>query len=127
MARHLYFVVFERHVQGSVTEVQLPLTMVGLLACPAYHEGESRGTPLQLCLSRLSLSFIFMCAGCFSKGFVGFRFYVFIGYHVELARPTVPVQFVGAEPPPPLHVDVSKMRFSPPYNAITLDTLAVSL
>lgn len=49
------------------------------------------------------------------------------GYHVELARPTVPVQFVGAEPPPPLLVDVSRLEFSPPYSAVTLDSLTVGV
>lgn len=87
LARRLYFVGFERHVPGSVTEVQLPLTLVGLLACPAYHQG------------------------C----------------HVELARPTVPVQFVGAEPPPPFLVDVSQLQFSPPYSAVTIDCLIEQL
>ncbi|OEH79209.1 ribosomal l25 family protein [Cyclospora cayetanensis] len=87
LARHLYFVGFERHVEGKLTEVSLPLTLVGLLACPAYHKG----------------------------------------YHVELAKPTVPVQFVGLEPPPPFLVDVSELEFTPPYSAITVDCLASQL
>ena len=40
VARHLYFVGFGRHLEGEVTEVQLPLTLIGLLACPAYHKGD---------------------------------------------------------------------------------------
>ncbi|KAL8274636.1 hypothetical protein Esti_001465 [Eimeria stiedai] len=49
------------------------------------------------------------------------------GYHVELARPTVPVQFVGEEAPPPFFVDISQLRFSPPYSAIAVEALADQL
>ncbi|PFH34361.1 ribosomal l25 family protein [Besnoitia besnoiti] len=39
VARRLYFVKFERHVPGKISEVDVPTTMVGLLACPAYQKG----------------------------------------------------------------------------------------
>ncbi|KAL8439618.1 hypothetical protein Efla_003831 [Eimeria flavescens] len=42
LSRRLYFVAFERHLAGSLTEVSIPLTLVGLLACPAYHQGDPR-------------------------------------------------------------------------------------
>ncbi|PHJ22732.1 ribosomal l25 family protein [Cystoisospora suis] len=39
VAKRLYFVKFQRHVPGKITEVDVPTTMVGLLACPAYQRG----------------------------------------------------------------------------------------
>nr|CEL77657.1 TPA: 50S ribosomal protein L25 [Toxoplasma gondii VEG] len=83
VARRLYFVKFERHVAGKISEVDIPTTMVGLLACPAYQRG----------------------------------------YHVELVMPTIRCQCVGAEIPPPFFVDVSRLHYSPPYTAITLQDL----
>ncbi|CDI82088.1 hypothetical protein, conserved, partial [Eimeria acervulina] len=79
LARSISFVAFERHREGSVSEVLIPLTLLGLIAW----------------------------------------------YHVELSRATIPVEFVGAEPPPPFFVDVSSLHFTPPYSAICLDTLKV--
>ncbi|CBZ55315.1 conserved hypothetical protein [Neospora caninum Liverpool] len=83
VARRLYFVKFERHVEGKISEVDIPTTMVGLLACPAYQRG----------------------------------------YHVELVMPTIRCQCVGADIPPPFFVDVSRLHYSPPYTAITLQDL----
>ncbi|KAK1443994.1 hypothetical protein BgAZ_208700 [Babesia gibsoni] len=35
----LYFVKFNRHVEGQITEVDIPCSVVGLLASPAYLKG----------------------------------------------------------------------------------------
>lgn len=37
----LYFVKFSRHVEGQITEVDIPCSIVGLLASPAYLKGKT--------------------------------------------------------------------------------------
>eukprot|EP00920_Eleutheroschizon_duboscqi_P006878 GHVT01016028.1.p1 GENE.GHVT01016028.1~~GHVT01016028.1.p1 ORF type:complete len:321 (-),score=49.15 GHVT01016028.1:857-1819(-) len=37
--RSIYFVRFARHIPGQITSVKIPLTLHGLLACPAYLNG----------------------------------------------------------------------------------------
>ena len=78
--RELHFVKFSRHVPGKVTAVELPITLTGLLACPATLQGAQ----------------------------------------VDLAIPCVKVECIGDEIPPPILLDVSHLRFEPPYSKITL-------
>ncbi|CEM21984.1 unnamed protein product [Vitrella brassicaformis CCMP3155] len=37
--KHLYFVKFQRHVPGRMTQVSIPVSLIGLLGCPAYLKG----------------------------------------------------------------------------------------
>lgn len=78
--RELHFLKLARHVPGKVTTVELPITLTGLLSCPATLQGA----------------------------------------HVDLTMPTVKVECVGESIPPPLLLDVSNLRFEPPYSKITL-------
>ncbi|KAK2195281.1 bifunctional Ribosomal protein L25-Gln-tRNA synthetase [Babesia duncani] len=39
LERQIYFMKFKRHVPGTISEVDIPCTMVGLLASPAYLKG----------------------------------------------------------------------------------------
>lgn len=78
--RELFFVKFARHVPGKVTCVDLPVSLTGLLGCPATLQGAQ----------------------------------------IDLAMPTIKVECIGEEIPPPILVDVSKLRYEAPYTKITL-------
>jgi len=78
--RELFFVKFARHIPGKVTCVDLPITLTGLLGCPATLQGAQ----------------------------------------IDLAIPTVKVECIGEEIPPPILLDVSKLRYEAPYTKITL-------
>ena len=78
--RELFFLKLARHVPGKVTTIDLPITLTGLLGCPAILQGTN----------------------------------------VDLAIPSVKIECIGEEIPPPLLVDVSKLRFEAPYTKITL-------
>lgn len=78
--KYLYSVTFARHVPGHLTVVDLPLSLVGMLAAPAFLQG----------------------------------------YHIELATPTVKIELLGPSIVPPFQVDVSRLRYIPPYAAMTL-------
>jgi hypothetical protein len=78
--RELSFVKLARHIPGKVTTVDLPVSLTGLLGCPATLQGAQ----------------------------------------VDLAMPTIKIECIGPEIPPPLLVDVSGLRFEPPYTRITL-------
>lgn len=81
--RELFFLKLARHIPGKVTTVDLPITLTGLLACPATLRGAQ----------------------------------------IDLAMPTVKVECIGADIPPPILLDVSKFEFQPPYSKITLGEL----
>ena len=78
--RELHFLKLARHVPGKVTTVDLPISLTGLLGCPATLQGAN----------------------------------------VDLAIPTIRVECIGDQIPPPILLDVSRLRFEPPYTAITL-------
>jgi len=78
--RELHFIKLARHVPGKVTNVQLPISLTGLLACPATLQGAQ----------------------------------------IDLVLPSVKIECIGEEIPPPLLLDVSSLRYEPPYSKITL-------
>jgi hypothetical protein len=82
--RELHFLKLARHVPGKVTTVDLPVTLTGLLACPATLQGAN----------------------------------------VDLAIPSIRIECIGDSIPPPILLDVSQLRFEPPYSAITLGEVA---
>lgn len=83
VAKHLWYLKMKRLAPDQLTEVDLPLTMVGLLGCPAYLQGAQ----------------------------------------VELAAPTVKVEVIGTEIPPPLIVDVSNLKYIAPSTSLYLRDL----
>lgn len=78
--RELTFLKLARHVPGKVSTVDLPISLVGLLGCPATHQGAQ----------------------------------------VDLVMPTVRIECIGEEIPPPILVDVSSLKYEAPYSKITL-------
>jgi hypothetical protein len=78
--REIFFLKFARHIPGKVTCVDLPITLTGLLGCPANLQGAQ----------------------------------------IDLAIPTIKVECIGDEIPPPIMVDVSRLRYVAPYSKITL-------
>jgi hypothetical protein len=78
--RELFFLKLARHIPGKVTTIDLPISLTGLLGCPATLQGAQ----------------------------------------VDLAMPTVKIECIGSEIPPPILVDVSGLRFEPPYTRVTL-------
>ena len=78
--RELFFLKLARHVPGIVTTVDLPISLIGLLGCPANLQGAN----------------------------------------VDLTMPTVRIECIGEEIPPPILLDVSKLKFEAPYTKITL-------
>ena len=78
--RELFFLRLARHVPGKVTSVDLPISLIGLLGCPAILQGAQ----------------------------------------VDLTMPSIKIECIGEEIPPPILVDVSKLRFEPPYSKVTL-------
>lgn len=81
--REIQFLKLARHISGKVTTVDLPVSLIGLLGCPATLQGAQ----------------------------------------VDLALPTIKVECIGPEIPPPLLVDVSTLKYVPPYTCITLGDL----
>jgi hypothetical protein len=79
----LHFLKLSRHIPGKVTTVELPVSLIGLLGCPATLQGAQ----------------------------------------VDLAIPKVKVECVGDRIPPPFLVDVSTLKYEPPYTAIKLGEL----
>lgn len=81
--RELFFLKLARHVPGKVSTVELPITLTGLLACPATLQGAQ----------------------------------------VDLTMPTVRIECIGEDIPPPILVDVSQLQYQAPYTKIALREL----
>lgn len=81
--REISFLKLARHLEGKVTTIDLPISLIGMFGCPANLQGAQ----------------------------------------IDLVMPTIKIECIGAEIPPPIMLDISSLEFVAPYSRITLDEI----